>query len=280
MLLLQNRHSIDKGKGYRQEEENAMLSKVEVGCFLKLFINNGFVLDFSNSEFDVFTMESIGIPIQTKYQLSKGASLTKYCNEADPEDVTHLLSDLLTYYELECLTKDLDKTQRNRYDKCKALINRETRGLSIVIPAVNKIDREYIHSIALRANKDIDDGNYDSAITKSRTLLEEVFCYVIEAKEELPSNKGDISKLYAQVKDLYNMHASKEIDARINSLLSGLEKILKSITEMRNESSDSHGIGVRRVSIRDYHARLFVNAALTMADFILSVEHNANGNEK
>ena len=30
--------------------------------------------------------------------------------------------------------------------------------------------------------KDISDGNYDSAITKSRTLVEEVFCYVIEKK--------------------------------------------------------------------------------------------------
>lgn len=72
--------------------------------------------------------------------------------------------------------------------------------------------------------KDISDGNYDSAITKSRTLVEEVFCYVIEKKGVEPSESGDMGKLYNQVKQLYNMHQDKDVDKRINGLLSGLEK--------------------------------------------------------
>lgn len=48
-----------------------------------------------------------------------------------------------------------------------------------------------------RTMKDVTDGNYDSAITKSCTLLEEVFCYVIEKKGEDPSESGDIGKLYS-----------------------------------------------------------------------------------
>ena len=73
--------------------------------------------------------------------------------------------------------------------------------------------------------EDISQGNYDSAITKSRTLLEEVFCYAIERKGESPSESGDIRKLYNQVKLLNNMHQNKDMDKRINGLLSGLEKI-------------------------------------------------------
>lgn len=122
---------------------------------------------------------------------------------------------------------------------------------------------------------DVNDGNYDSTITKSRTLLEEVFCYVIEKKGETPSESGDIGKLYNQVKQLYNMHQNKDIDKRINSLLSGLEKILSSIAEMRNENSDSHGIGAKRINIDEHHARLFVNSAMAMSDFVLAV-----GNKK
>lgn len=57
--------------------------------------------------------------------------------------------------------------------------------------------------------KDVTDGNYDSAITKSRTLLEEVFCYVIEKKGEKPTESGDIGKLYNQVKLLYHMHKAQ-----------------------------------------------------------------------
>lgn len=143
--------------------------------------------------------------------------------------------------------------------------------VTIAAPVVRKIEREYIRDLSNRALKDVSDSNFDSAITKTRTLLEEVFCYVIEKKSEIPSDSGDIGKLYGQVKVLYNMHQDKSTDKRINMLLSGLEKIVSSIAQMRNEGSDSHGLGSKRINISDYHARLFVNSAITMADFILAV---------
>ena len=40
---------------------------------------------------------------------------------------------------------------------------------------------------------------------------------------------------------------------------------------MRNKDSDAHGVGARRINIDEHHARLFVNASMTMSDFILSV---------
>lgn len=147
--------------------------------------------------------------------------------------------------------------------------------ININIPNINIINRDYIKDLSERAMKDIDDGNLDSAITKSRTILEESFCYVIEFKGEEPSDSGDIGKLYKQVKDLYNMHANKDMDKRVNKLLSGLENIVQSIAEMRNNGSDSHGLGNKRVNISDYHARLAVNSSTTMAEFILSVSQNS-----
>lgn len=151
------------------------------------------------------------------------------------------------------------------------LVRSINSSISVEAPAVNRIDREYIKSISERAMQDVINGNYDSAITKSRTLLEEVFCYVIERKNVEPSDSGDIKKLYNQVKQLYNMHQDKDVDKRINMLLSGLEKILSAIAEMRNEGSDSHGVGARRINISEHHTRLFVNSAMTMGDFILEV---------
>ena len=148
--------------------------------------------------------------------------------------------------------------------------------VSVSVPSVKTINRSYITDLSDRAMKDVMDGNYDSAITKSRTLLEEVFCYVIEKKGNEPSESGDIGKLYNQVKQLYNMHQSKDIDKRINGLLSGLEKILSAIAEMRNKGSDSHGVGAKRINIADHHARLFVNSAMTMADFVLAVSEKAS----
>lgn len=148
--------------------------------------------------------------------------------------------------------------------------------IEIQAPKIKAIDREYIKSISNRAMDDVEQNNYDSAITKSRTLLEETFCYVIEKKGECPTDSGDMAKLFKQVKDLYNMHTDRNTDKRINTLLSGLNSIVSSIAEMRNKDSDAHGVGANRISIDEHHARLFVNAAMTMADFILSVEKKAN----
>ena len=247
------------------------MNGIEKGAFLKLFNRGGYVLDFSTAEFDVFTMESVGVALCEKYEMSKGKSLNAFCHEADDDAVVKLLSDLLEYYELNY--KDLYDEEKNKalYQKCKDIINQETADVRIETPAIVCVNRDYIRDISARAIRDVDHGEYDSAITKARTLLEEVFCFVIEKKGNTPSEKGDINKLYSQVKELYNMHVEPDMDKRINKLLSGLEKIINAIAEMRNKNSDAHGVGLRRINIAEYHARLFVNASMTIADFILSV---------
>lgn len=248
------------------------MDMIEKSAFLKLFNHHGYVLNFSTNDFDIFTAESVGVPVCQKYGLSKGASLTVFCSEASDYDVSKLLFDLLRYYEchIEGTSAESDDDHR-LFEKCKQIMEREESSVHISAPAISCVNRDYIKDIAARAMADVDANSFDSAITKSRTLLEEVFIYAIEKKGETPSESGDIGKLYAQVKSLYNMHQSKDMDKRINGLLSGLEKILSSIAEMRNKGSDSHGVGAKRINIADHHARLFVNAAMTMADFVLSV---------
>ena len=150
--------------------------------------------------------------------------------------------------------------------------------IQIKAPKIKTIDREYIKNISSRPLDDIEQNHFDSAITKSRTLLEETFCYVIEKKNEEPSTSGDIDKLYRQVKNLYNMHSNPNADRRINTLLTGLNSIISAIAEMRNKDGDVHGVGAARLSIEEHHARLLVNAAISTADFILSVEIKNNSN--
>ena len=251
------------------------MTEIEKGYFLRLFNRGGYVLDFSTNDFDAFTLSSIGLALCQHYGLSKGASLTAYCGEADESSIVKLFSDLLEYYEAFCKDKPGEEKNAGVYEKCKEVIKRESGSIQLDAPAIIAVNRDYIASIASRANRDVDNGEYDSGITKARTLLEEVFCYAIEAKGETPSDSGEIGRLYNQVKTLYNMHQARDMDVRINMLLSGLEKILSAITQMRNESSDAHGVGSNRIRISEHHARLFVNSAITMADFILSVEKNS-----
>ena len=129
-----------------------------------------------------------------------------YCDEADYDDVFKLLADLLEYYELNCKGLYGENKFLQQYEKCRKIMDRELNFvIKLDTPAITCVNRDYIKDIAARSNMDVDNGEYDSAITKSRTLLEEVFCHAIENQGEIPSDKGDIGKLYNQVKTLYDI---------------------------------------------------------------------------
>lgn len=144
-------------------------------------------------------------------------------------------------------------------------------------PNINRIDLNYIKELSERVFDDIDRAEYDSAITKSRTILEETFNYAIEQKGEEVSTNGNIHRLYKQVKNLYSMHTDNVADKRINKLLSELENIVSAIAEMRDSDSDAHGVGNLRLKIDKHHARLAANSAVTMSDFIIAVVRKNKG---
>jgi len=139
---------------------------------------------------------------------------------------------------------------------------------------IEKVGNDYIKELKNGIFDTIKNEDYNSCITKSRTLIEEVLIYGIEQKNEIVEAKGDINKLYAKFKTLYNMHQSQSIDKRINNLLSGFEKIITSISSMRDENSDSHGRGAKRIKLEKHHVLLFANASITMSEFLLSVVEN------
>ena len=58
-------------------------------------------------------------------------------------------------------------------------------------------------------------------------------------------------------------------------MISGLNKIVDAISNIRNIASDSHGLGTRRVPMLDRHARLAVGASAVFSEFMLSVIENA-----
>lgn len=172
------------------------------------------------------------------------------------------------------------------FDKCHIEYNMQTYEFSLIddddeiilnTEKIMNIDKRYIKDLTNQIDKVIKNHDYESAITKSRTLIEEVMVYGIEKKEEKPSEKGNINNLYNQFKNLYNMHNDPNIDKRINMLLSGFEKIITSISQMRDKNSDAHGAGNKRINIEEHHAVLFENSAITIANFLLAVIENSKG---
>lgn len=125
-----------------------------------------------------------------------------------------------------------------------------------------------------RCTEDFVSGNYDSVITKSRTMIEEVLIFILESNKVPVETKGDLNRIYSQVKGIYNMRQDKGYDGRVNSLLGGLEKIVQSVAEMRNINSDSHGVGRNRIAIKESEARLVMNSAVTFSEYILDIYKN------
>lgn len=136
---------------------------------------------------------------------------------------------------------------------------------------IDHFDSNYAHEMFKNSLIEINNGNYDSAITKIRTMIEEILLEGLKRKGIEKEFNGNIKAEYGEFKKNYNMHIQKEMDDRTKKLLSGLETIIDSIAEMRNANSDSHGVGDKRIKIERHHAILFYNSGVALAEFLLSV---------
>ena len=78
----------------------------------------------------------------------------------------------------------------------------ETDNTLIVEHEIHEIiDVPYILNLKERTKGDLLSGNYDSVITKSRTLIEETLIFILEDSDNLQNNhKGNILKLLSEVK--------------------------------------------------------------------------------
>ncbi|MDY4851593.1 MAG: abortive infection family protein [Prevotella sp.] len=147
-------------------------------------------------------------------------------------------------------------------------------GEKVVIntPKVNVVTQQYIRELPNRIKEDLANKDYDSVITKSRTLLEEVLIYIIEklTMERYKSN-GDLVKIYQDATELLNMRQKKDWDKRVNELLGGMHKMVSAISSMRNINSDAHGAGSGRIEIKEREALLASQSAMMLAEYWLSV---------
>lgn len=89
----------------------------------------------------------------------------------------------------------------------------------IETPELNVRSIPYVQGLRERCNDDFNSGNYDSVITKSRTTMEEVLVQLLEENNVEQISKGDLLKLYNQVKTLFNMQQRNENDKRVNNML-------------------------------------------------------------
>lgn len=197
--------------------------------------------------------------------------LITYCilNEKSEDLLNYLLSEsqfqgVLAYVDednkdaayqtlIEEILKQINSALR--FSNCEIL---EQNGKFILTGAgtapkktvLNTISRDTIRDFYTRANNDIENGDYQSAISKSRTLVENVCCYVIEKAGQAPANSKEPAELYQQIQDLYQLDQ---------------EPLVHNLNDVVNALSETGTVTAEPM------ARLYMNAAILVSDYILSL---------
>jgi Mg2+ and Co2+ transporter CorA len=93
----------------------------------------------------------------------------------------------------------------------------------------------------------------------------------IELASEAQDIDDDLNKLFNRTRKLLNLAPSrKDISDSLKQVLSGLSNIVSGLAGMRNKMSDAHAGNYKPSR---HHAKLAVNAAKTLADFLFETKN-------
>lgn len=254
----------------------------EIGLFVSLFNRGGWVLDFSISSLDAFTMKSVGVPICARYELSKGKSLMAYVSEAPKQDSTKLLVEMFEYYELH-FYKEIEGTSTDPnaadylhyYKLCKPIAEREKAGLSVLVQREGleaHFTSEYMHQQidALFSSRE---KNPTEAIGKSKELIESCCKTILEENGKSYDKNWTVSQLVKETMrclgiETDDINANQPAGNTIKRILSSLGNIAGGIAELRNPYGTGHGKADSYKGLTARHAKLAVGSSTTLVEYL------------
>lgn len=135
-------------------------------------------------------------------------------------------------------------------------------------PALVQLTEESIQEHVGKARQKIANGDAAGAIASAYTLVEEFLKQLLrETRTTFNENEGDIRALYKLLAAPLNLSPSGEsLEAYLKAILGGLQNQISGLFEIANKASDRHA---RRYNPAPHHARLAVNVAFTLCEFLL-----------
>jgi hypothetical protein len=139
------------------------------------------------------------------------------------------------------------------------------------------IDHSFINEQILKCKKKISETDYNGAITNARTLVESILIEIGKnITEDFESYDGNLPKLYRKVVSHLEFDtAQKDISETLKQTLSGMTSTIMGLSALRNKMSDAHPSTYRA---EKHHAKLAVNAAHTLCDFLVETYLNKMNN--
>ena len=134
------------------------------------------------------------------------------------------------------------------------------------------------HLQAINSQSIIDDWNRmltaaeidpEDAITSARALVESTCKAILEELEIPYEDRWNLGRLYKEAAQALQLSPSGYHEQVFKQILSGMFSVSHGLAEVRNAFGDAHGKGKQPVRATPRHARLAVNAAGTLAVFLL-----------
>jgi hypothetical protein len=147
------------------------------------------------------------------------------------------------------------------------LIDAESIPEDLPEPSAESIDAQI-----RKCRAKLEVGDFDGAITNARAFIEHLLLAIEHelSTEPPPQFDGDLGRLFNRVRTLLNLEPSrKDISDALRQVITGLASIIQGLATMRNKMSDSHGTSYKPAR---HHAKLAVNCAMTLADFLFETK--------
>jgi hypothetical protein len=166
-----------------------------------------------------------------------------------------------------------------RYEKGRFVADAVNAAI-VHAPTLVRLTEESIREHVEKARQKVTDGDSSGAIASVYTLVE-AFLKQLLRKTNTPfsESEGDIRALYKAVCTPLHLDAKGEsLESYLKAISEGLQRQVAGLFEVANKASDRHA---RRYNPAPHHARLAVNAAFTLCEFLLeSFEYQQKKEER
>lgn len=181
---------------------------------------------------------------------------------ADYEGSEHLVDSAVAYLNPFLAHHDL-RLVRN--GKRYALL---AAHAVVALPQTAILSTDYVRELTEKADGRLADADREGAITAARTMLEAVLVELERALTGAAGDyKGDLPKQFKAVaKQLRIDDERADLDDNFKQVARGLVQVVNGLAPIRNKMSDGHA---RERKPEVHHARVIVNAAKTVATFLV-----------
>lgn len=213
-----------------------------------------------------------------------------------PTDVKNLLAVYEEVIELLRKTQDRVINPESVDETIRALLRRMERDgiryeggrfvsealnvLGVHTPSLVQLSEASIQEHLEKARQKIANGDPAGAIANAYTLVEEFLKQLLrKTGTAFNENEGDIRALYKLLAEPLHLAPKNEsLESYLKAILEGLQRQISGLFELANKASDRHA---RKYNPAPHHARLAVNVAFTLCEFLLeSYEYQQRREER